>query len=89
MKTVIERLKHVVSLAEIKAIKAIMVELGDADSGIVSIAILTTEKKIGRSALKVGVRLLEATGVIETKSAGRDGTYIKILDRVTLDELIK
>ncbi|HHX61097.1 MAG TPA: HTH domain-containing protein [Epulopiscium sp.] len=85
---VVERLKRVVSYSELQAVKVVVGALGARDSGIIVASKLADEFKITRSVIVNGLKLLEAAGVVETRSLGMKGTFIKILDRVVVNELI-
>ena len=85
---VVERLKRVVSYSELQAVKVVVDALGSSDSGIVVASKLADEFKVTRSVIVNGLKLLEAAGVVETRSLGMKGTFIKILDRVVVNELI-
>lgn len=88
MEAVVERLKRIVSYSELQSIKVVVDALGASDSGIVVASKLADEFKITRSVIVNGLKLLEAAGVVETRSLGMKGTFIKILDRVVVNELI-
>lgn len=85
---VVERLKRVVSYSELQAVKVVVDALGSSDSGIVVASKLADEFKITRSVIVNGLKLLEVAGVVETRSLGMKGTYIKVLDRAVLNELV-
>lgn len=71
MNNVVDRLKRVMSYSEVAAFKAVYAEIAD-------------KLGITRSVIVNALKLLEVTGVIETRSMGMKGTYIKILDQDTL-----
>lgn len=88
MEAVVERLKRIVSYSELQSIKVVVDALGARDSGIIVASKLADEFKITRSVIVNGLKLLEVAGVVETRSLGMKGTYIKVLDRAILNELI-
>lgn len=88
MKTVVERLKSVVSYSELKGIKVVIEALGDNDSGVVIASKLVGEAEVARSSIVNALKLLEVAGVVEARSLGMKGTYIKVLDRAVLNELV-
>jgi len=88
MRIVVERLKHVVSYSELQGIKAVVGALGLSDSGIIIASKVAEEFGITRSTIVNGLKLLEVTGVVESRSLGMRGTYIKVLDRAVLNELL-
>lgn len=81
MKSAIERLNKVLSYSEIQAIKSIVDELGEEDSCVINISKVVENVKVTKSVAVSALKLLEATGVIETKSLGMKGTYINVFHK--------
>jgi len=67
------------SYSEIEAVKMIFKEI--KDEGLVVASKIATEAKITRSVVSNALRKLESAGIIETRSLGMKGTYIKILNQ--------
>lgn len=84
MKSTVERLKGVLSYSEIQAIKAIADELGEKTSGIITTSKVVENVKITRSVAVSAMKLLEAAGIIEARSLGMKGTYIKVFEKDVL-----
>lgn len=88
MKSTVERLRDIMTFSEIQAIKSIAEEIGLQDEGIVITSKIASESNITKSILIHALRLLEVAGVTESRSLGARGTYIKVLDRATLNDLV-
>ena len=76
------------SYSELKAVKAIFAELG-ADEGRLTASTIADEIGITRSVIVNALRKLESAGIIETRSLGMKGTYLKIINplfKAGLDE---
>ena len=99
MRSVIEeypeeaRMVHVVkaafstlSFSELEAIIHIFDEL-DGDEGILVASKIADRVGITRSVIVNALRKFESAGVIESRSSGMKGTYIKVLNDVIFDEL--
>lgn len=76
------------SFSELKAIKAIFEEL-DGDEGILTTSSVADRIGITRSVIVNALRKLESGGVIETRSLGMKGTFIKITNQQLIDLLDK
>ena len=89
MEKTIERVKMVISYSELDALRALADEMGENVS--MQLRLKTTADRLGvaRSVVTSALRLLEVAGVIETRSMGMRGTYIKVIDRQALQEIIK
>ncbi|HHT98092.1 MAG TPA: GTP-sensing pleiotropic transcriptional regulator CodY [Clostridiales bacterium] len=90
-----QRKKHVVksaintlSLSELEAINHIFKEL-DGTEGILVASKIADRVGITRSVIVNALRKFESAGVIESRSSGMKGTYIKILNDVVFDEIKK
>ena len=88
MKNVVERLKNVLTYTEIQAIKAVVDGLGEETSGVVNTSKAIEGVNITKSIAVSAMKLLEAAGVIETRSLGMKGTHIKVFDKDALKEVI-
>lgn len=71
------------SFSELKAVKAVFKEL-NGDEGILTTSSIADRIGITRSVIVNALRKLESAGVIDTRSLGMKGTFIKI----TNDQLI-
>lgn len=74
------------SFSEQEAIKHIFAELSD-NEGILVASKIADKAGITRSVIVNALRKFESAGVIESRSLGMKGTYIKILNELLLDEL--
>lgn len=84
MKNVAERLNKIMTYSEIQIAKEVIKELnGDVEKSVVN-SKLADSVGTTRSVLVNAMRVLEAAGVLETRSMGMKGTYIKVLDQDTL-----
>lgn len=88
MNNVADRLKRVMSYSEIDAVAAVYDELGTDDKKVLVNKTIADKKGIARSVVVTAFRLLEVAGVVETKSLGAKGTFIKVLDRETLQAIV-
>lgn len=76
------------SFSELEAIIHIFEEL-DGDEGILIASKIADRVGITRSVIVNGLRKFESAGVIESRSSGMKGTYIKVLNDVVFEELKK
>lgn len=76
------------SYSELEAITHIFSEL-DGDEGILVASRIADKVGITRSVIVNALRKFESAGVIESRSSGMKGTYIKVLNDVVFDELKK
>ncbi|MCS7172141.1 MAG: GTP-sensing pleiotropic transcriptional regulator CodY [Armatimonadetes bacterium] len=74
------------SYSELEAIRHILQELGDAE-GIVVASRVADRAGITRSVIVNALRKLESARVIQSRSLGMKGTYIKILNPLLREEL--
>lgn len=74
------------SYSETAAVKAILGSLNGLEGYLVASKIADKEK-LTRSVIVNALRKLESAGVIETRSLGMKGTFIRILVPLILDEL--
>lgn len=72
--------------SELEAIVHIFTEL-DGNEGVLIASKIADRVGITRSVIVNALRKLESAGIIETKSSGMKGTYIKILNDIIFDEL--
>ena len=74
------------SSSEIDAIGHILKEL-DGNEGVLVASRIADRVGITRSVIVNALRKLESAGVIESRSSGMKGTYIKVLNDMVFDEL--
>lgn len=74
------------SFSELEAIIHIFEEL-DGNEGILVASKIADRVGITRSVIVNALRKFESAGVIESRSSGMKGTYIKVLNDVVFDEL--
>lgn len=74
------------SYSELHAISAIFNELGGSE-GIVVASYVSSKYSVTRSVIVSALRKFESSNVIESRSLGAKGTYIKVLNPYLLDEL--
>jgi len=76
------------SFSELEAITHIFEEL-EGNEGILVASKIADRVGITRSVIVNALRKFESAGIIESRSSGMKGTYIKILNDVIFDELVK
>ncbi len=76
------------SFSELEAIQHIFAEL-DGNEGILIASKIADRVGITRSVIVNALRKFESAGVIESRSSGMKGTYIKVLNDVVFEELNK
>ncbi|HAG70366.1 MAG TPA: GTP-sensing pleiotropic transcriptional regulator CodY [Lachnospiraceae bacterium] len=74
------------SATETEALRQIFEELNGTE-GILVASRIADRAGITRSVIVNALRKLESAGVIESKSSGMKGTYIKVLNPVVFDEI--
>lgn len=72
--------------SELEAIKHIFGEL-DGNEGVLIASKIADRVGITRSVIVNALRKFESAGIIETKSSGMKGTYIKVINDIIFDEL--
>lgn len=76
------------SYSELEAVEHIFSEL-DGPDGLLVASKIADRAGITRSVIVNALRKLESAGVIETRSLGMKGTYIKVLNEYLTDEIAK
>ena len=79
---------NTLSFSELEAIVHIFDEL-DGEEGILVASKIADRVGITRSVIVNALRKFESAGVIESRSSGMKGTYIRVLNDVVFDELQK
>ncbi len=74
------------SYSEVEAVEHIFKELGNTN-GLLVASKVADKVGITRSVIVNALRKLESAGVVEVRSLGMKGTYIRILNEFLLDEL--
>ena len=74
------------SYSELEAILHIFDEL-DGNEGILVASKIADRVGITRSVIVNALRTFESAGVIESRSSGMKGTYIKVVNQMVFDEL--
>ena len=77
---------HTMSISETDALRHIFDEL-DGPEGMLVASRVADQAGITRSVIVNALRKLESAGVIESRSSGMKGTYIKVLNTAILQEL--
>jgi len=88
-KQVVKSAIKTLSSSELEAIKCIFKELDGVDEGILVASRIADKAGITRSIVVNALRKFESAGVIESKSSGMKGTYIKVVNDTVLQELKK
>ncbi len=77
------------SYSEMEAITHIFDELGGKQEGILVASKIADRVGITRSVIVNALRKFESAGVIESRSSGMKGTYIKVLNDVVFSEVAR
>ncbi len=87
-KAIVQMAISTLSYSEFEAIVNIFEEL-DSEEGLLVASKIADKAGITRSVIVNALRKFESAGVIETRSLGMKGTYIKVLNDCLLEELQK
>lgn len=79
---------HTLSYSEMEAVVHIFEEL-DGREGVLVASRIADRVGITRSVIVNALRKFESAGVIESRSSGMKGTYIKVVNELIFDELAK
>lgn len=85
-KTVVQLALEVLSYSELEAVKYIFNEI-EGSEGFLVASKLAEEYKLTRSVIVNALRKLESAGVIDARSLGMKGTYIKVLNDHLYEQL--
>lgn len=77
-KSAVQMAIKTLSYTELRAVQAIVNELNDQESGRLVTSLIADQKHITRSVIVNALRKLESAGIIETRSLGMKGTFIRI-----------
>lgn len=86
--TAVQMAVNTLSYSELKAVQAIFKAL-DGEEGRLTASSVADEIGITRSVIVNALRKLESAGIIESRSLGMKGTYLKILNKQFMKELDK
>lgn len=86
--TAVQMAINTLSYSELKAVQAIFNAL-EGDEGRLTASSIADEIGITRSVIVNALRKLESAGIIESRSLGMKGTYLKILNKQFIKELDK
>ena len=84
--TIVRSAMSTLSNSEQEAIVHVFKELNDME-GILVASKIADRVGITRSVIVNALRKFESAGVIETRSSGMKGTYIKVLNELVFDEI--
>ncbi len=87
-KAVVQLAIGTLSYSELEAVEHIFEEL-DGDEGLLVASKIADQLGITRSVIVNALRKFESAGVIESRSLGMKGTYIKVLNPYLLENLKK
>lgn len=85
-KNVVQLALEVLSYSELEAVKYIFNEI-EGSEGFLVASKLAEQYKLTRSVIVNALRKLESAGVIDARSLGMKGTYIKVLNDYLYDQL--
>ncbi len=83
---VVQMAMRALSFSEVEAIRSIMRDLKGSE-GIVVASSVADKANVTRSVIVNALRKLSSAGIIESRSLGMKGTYIKVLRRSFISEL--
>ncbi|MDH6363157.1 transcriptional pleiotropic repressor [Enterococcus sp. PF1-24] len=86
--TAVQMAVNTLSYSELKAVQAIFEAL-DGDEGRLTASNIADKIGITRSVIVNALRKLESAGIIESRSLGMKGTYLKVLNSRFKEELFK
>ena len=86
--TAVQMAINTLSYSELKAVHAIFEAL-DGEEGRLTASSIADEIGITRSVIVNALRKLESDGIIESRSLGMKGTYLKVLNQQFIKELEK
>jgi transcriptional pleiotropic repressor len=83
---VVQMAMRALSFSEVESVKHIIEDLGGVD-GVVVASRVADRVGVTRSVIVNALRKLGSAGIIESRSLGMKGTYIRIASRLFLEEL--
>lgn len=88
-RAIVEMAVDALSYSELEAIEHIMRELGGESEGLLVASKVADEAGITRSVIVNALRKLESAGVIESRSLGMKGTFIRVLNDKLIDQVFR
>jgi GTP-sensing transcriptional pleiotropic repressor CodY len=86
--TAVDMAVNTLSYSELKAVKAILDELGGME-GRLTASVVADKIGITRSVIVNALRKLESAGVIESRSLGMKGTYLRVINEGLYDKIME
>jgi len=83
---VVQMALRALSYSEVESVKHIIRELGSAE-GVVVASKVADRAGVTRSVIVNALRKLESAGIIESRSLGMKGTYIKVLSPLFMEQI--
>lgn len=83
---VVQMAMRALSYSEVESVKHIIIELGSFE-GVVIASKVADRVGVTRSVIVNALRKLESAGIIESRSLGMKGTFIKVLSPLFVEEL--
>ena len=83
---VVQMAMRALSYSEVESVKHIIIELGSYE-GVVIASKVADRFGVTRSVIVNALRKLESAGIIESRSLGMKGTFIKVLSPLFVEEL--
>jgi transcriptional pleiotropic repressor len=83
---VVQMAMRALSFSEVESVKHIIGEMGSLD-GVVVTSKIADRMGVTRSVIVNALRKLGSAGIIESRSLGMKGTYIKVVSRLFLEEI--
>ena len=87
-RTAVAMAVNTLSYSELRAVSAILGEL-DGNEGQLTASVIADRIGITRSVIVNALRKLESAGIIESRSLGMKGTYLKVLNTDIFEEVKK
>lgn len=84
--TAVTMAMNTLSYSEVKAVSAILTELGGTE-GRLTASVIADRIGITRSVIVNALRKLESAGIIESRSLGMKGTYLKVINEGIFDKI--
>ena len=83
---IVQMAMRALSYSEVESVKHIITELGSSE-GVVIASKVADRVGVTRSVIVNALRKLESAGIIESRSLGMKGTFIKVLSPLFVEEL--
>ena len=86
---VVRNLINTLSFSELEATAEIMSELGDKYEGLLIAGSIADRLGFTRSVITSALKKLDGAGLVETRSLGMKGTYIRVKEMLLVEEMKK